>query len=156
MATPSIQLAEAVAAALVAENSDWLAERKNFPLLRKEDVPNSGFVMQVIPNGYQLVEDAQARSLFTEMYSVAVSCYRKANTVTEQDAALEDIDDVRQFLMSESLTQIDMTGDTAMGNARLMPTMLNSPEYDFERLKDENVFQSVIQLDYILYRERAE
>ena len=155
MSTPSIQISEHVAGML--NNVDgWHAERRNYPMLQKSEVPNEGFIMQVIPNGYALLEDNQSRGVFVEQYSVAVTCYRKANVLAEQDEALEDIDRVRRYLLSTSLTEVIITGDAGTGNAMLRNTMLNNPEMDMDRLKDEHVFQSVIQLDYVLYRERAQ
>ena len=87
MATPSIQISEAIANSLSAV-SGWSAERVSFPMVRKENVPASGFLIQVVPNGYNMNDGVQARGLFVEDFSVAVTIYRKARTLAESDQAL--------------------------------------------------------------------
>ena len=155
MSTPSIQIADALVTYLTAQDSSWSVSRKNVPLVKKEEVPNTGFIIQVTPVSFEMPEGEQARNVFTERYTTIIACYRKALGQSNQDQALEDLDNVRVALSSEAGTNLTLSGGSEYSFARLQLPMVNDPVYDIDRMKDEHIFQSVITLNHILLRNRS-
>lgn len=153
MPNPAIDIAQALANLINAESA-WTAERVNVPMLRKETLPKDEVVIQVLPIGWAQPDGQQSRGAFVQEYTIAVAMYARASTLTEEDAAMDSLDDLRQFLTAKENSQFSLSGDPNYSSACLTNTVINEPMVDVERLKDANIFQSVIMLNYLIYRRR--
>ncbi len=151
MAEPSLEIADHLATQINAM-SGITATRVNIPLVRKEELVNSGFTVQVTPMSFEASEMDRNSGLYH--YVTAVAGYQKAATKALQDAAMEHMDDVRRKLASLALQQLSISGD-GWTNASLILPLSSDPIYDSLRLREEHIYQSVVMVTYGIYRNRS-
>ena len=151
MAEPSLEIADHLATQINAM-SGITATRVNIPLVRKEELANSGFTVQVTPMSFESPELDRNSEL--QHYVTAVAGYQKAATKALQDAAMEHMDDVRRKLSSLGLQSLSISGDGWSGASLILP-LVSEPIFDPMRLREEHIFQSVVMVTYGIYRNRS-
>ena len=151
MAEPSLEIADHLATQINAL-SGITATRVNIPMVRKEELSNTGFTVQVTPLSFETPELDRNSQL--QHYVTAVAGYAKAANTTLQDAAMEKMDDIRQKLGSLSLQQLSISGDGWSGASLVLP-LVSDPIFDSLRLREEHIFQSGVLVTYGIYRNRS-